>query len=104
MKAADTSAAVVNTTMIRAAYAAESPNAQGSPRSACSKAALLQLLVWKRLLRTSLRSLLCSYRGTGARSETMTTCMSLAWLMILCTGSLDSSGTHMRPLGRVTKI
>ena len=39
MKAAVASAAVVNTTMIRAAHAAESPNAQGSPRSACSKAA-----------------------------------------------------------------
>jgi hypothetical protein len=60
VKAAVASAAVVNNTMIRAAHAAESPKAQGSPRSACSKAALLQLLVWKRLLRTSLRSLLCS--------------------------------------------
>src|ERR1039458_5511232 len=55
VKAAVASAAVVNTTMIRAAHAAESPKAQGSPRSACSKTAPLQLPVWKRLSRTSLR-------------------------------------------------
>lgn len=94
VKAAVASAAVVNTTMIRDADAAASPKltALGMQQN-CTSSVPGPATTSTYMVKVSV-VFLPRHRS---RSETMTICMSLARLMILCTGSLDRSGTHTRP-------